>query len=353
MQLIRPLDATASSLEYPFPDPPVPGSVAEVATGVFWVRMPLPFALDHINLWLLAGSDGWTLVDCGLGTDTTHELWQRIFASHLDGRPVKRLIVTHCHPDHIGSAAWLCEKFGLKPWMTHSEYTHAQAVYHRIGGADHAALEVLHKRHGLDQAQLNALRARKDHYRRGVPALPNMFRRIKHGQRLSMGSHVWRVIVGHGHSPEHAALYCEALRVLIAGDMLLPRISTNVSVWPMEPDSDPVGEFLDSLDRFAELPPDTLVLPSHGLPFRGMRSRIAELKRHHRVRLDRLIAVCDRARTAAELLPELFTRKFDDHQMLFAMGETIAHLNHLMQRGALERVDDATGTHRFVRRWAS
>lgn len=340
----------ALSLEYPLPDLPAPGTVKQVRTGVFWLRMPLPFALEHINLWLLEDGTGWTIIDCGLGTDTTRTLWEQIFAGGLNGRPVRRLIVTHCHPDHIGLAAWLCEKFGLKPCMTSSEYVHAHAVYHRVAGTDHAALRILHERHGLDGARLDALSSRADPYRRGVPTLPNAYERIKDGERLVIGEYAWRVIVGHGHSPAHAALYCEKLGVLIAGDMLLPRISTNVSVWPMEPEGDPLGEFLASLDHFGELAADTLVLPSHGLPFRGMHHRIAELKRHHQTRLDRLIAVCERPSTAAELLPHLFQRKFDDYHLVFAMGETIAHLNHLMHRGVFKRGERPDGIHRFVRR---
>ena len=313
--------------------------------------MPLPFALDHINLWLLADGDGWTIVDCGLSTQETRERWERLFATRLDGRIVNRLIVTHCHPDHIGLAAWLCEKFQLRPWMTYAEYVHAHAVYHRIGGTDYAALRALHERHGLDPIRLEGSRSHQDHYRRGVPSLPGAYRRIKHGDDIAIGGKSWRIIVGHGHSPGHAALYSEEAGVLIAGDMLLPRISTNVSVWPMEPDADPVGEFLDSIARFRELPAPTLVLPSHGLPFRGLKERIAQLERHHRARLDKLMAACDRPRTAAELLPEMFNRKLDGHQIVFAMGETIAHLNHLMHRGVLERTDAAGGgAYRFARR---
>lgn len=343
----------ALSPEYLFAEAPAPGSIQQVAAGVFWVRMPLPFTLDHINLWILADGDGWTLVDCGLATDATREFWGQILAESLESRSVGRLVVTHCHPDHIGLAAWLCEKYQLQPWMTKSEYLQAHAVYHRVAGTDHAALRAWCERHGLDGTRLDSLAAGEDHYRRGVPDLPSTFRRIKHGEELSIGGHAWRVIVGHGHSPEHAALHCAKLGVLISGDMLLPRISTNVAVWPTEPDSDPVGEFLDSIGLFDELPPQTRVLPSHGLPFRGAGPRIAELRRHHQLRLGKLMEICDRPRTAAELVPELFNRKLDGYQLVFAMGETVAHLNYLMHRGALDRMSAADGVHRFVRRGAS
>ncbi len=341
--------APPESLEYLFEQPPRPASVTEIVPGVAWLRMPLPFALDHINLWVLADADGWTLVDCGLATDTTRGLWGQLLAGPLAVRPPSRLLVTHCHPDHIGLAAWLCRKFELQPWMTKSEYLHAHAVYHRIAGTGFDALRPWCQRNGLDEERLGALGAREDHYRRGVPELPETFRRIKHGESFAIDGNVWRVIVGYGHSPEHAALYCETLGVLIAGDMLLPRISTNVSVWPSEPDSDPVGEFLASLALFDELPDDTRVLPSHGVPFRGIAPRVAELRRHHQTRLDKLAALCGQPRTAAQILPELFQRKLDEHQIIFALGETIAHLNYLMHRGVLERVNE-DGVQRFVRR---
>lgn len=339
---------STAALEYLFSEAPAPGSVTEIVPGVLWLRMPLPFSLDHINLWALADRDGWTLVDCGLATDETREAWLQLLAGALAGRAVRRLIVTHCHPDHIGLAAWLCERFDIHPWMTKSEYLHAHAVYHRIAGTDHDALLRWCARHGLTGAQLTAIGARRDHYRRGVAALPGTFRRIRHGEELRIGGHAWRVVVGHGHSPEHAALYCKTLGILIAGDMLLPRISTNVSVWPTEPDGDPVGEFLGSLQLFHELPADVWVLPSHGLPFRGAAPRIDELRHHHLTRLDRLLELCGEPRAAAEVLPQLFHRALDEHQVVFAMGEAVAHLNYLMHRGALERVSDAQ-VYRFAR----
>ncbi len=334
-------------MEYPFTEAPQAGTVREIAPGIYWVRMPLPFALEHINLWLLADHKGWTIVDCGYATSIARAAWEQIFAQHLEYRPVTRLIVTHSHPDHIGLCHWLSEKFALTPWITKSEYLLAHAYYHRIGGTGYAALAALHERHGLARDRLVAAGWREDHYRRGVPQLPDAFRSIGHGEAIEIGGNNWRVIVGHGHSPEHAAFYCKKLGVLIAGDMLLPRISTNVAVWPTEPEGDPA-----SLEQFRALDAGTLVLPSHGMPFRGMASRIDELGRHHQTRLARLIEVCEQPVTAAELLPHLFKRKFDDYQLVFAMGEAIAHLNYLMHRGALKRIPDRDGMHRFVRRAA-
>jgi glyoxylase-like metal-dependent hydrolase (beta-lactamase superfamily II) len=348
MQPLRSVAPPPSELVYPFPDGPPPGHIQQVAPGVYWLRMPLPFVLNHINLWLLDSGDGWTIVDCGFATAEARGAWEQIFVAHLNGKPVTRIIVTHFHPDHIGLCAWLAEKFGITPEMTKAEYLQAHAVRNRIAGTEPEPLRVLMARHGLDAERIKLIDLRDNIYERGVPTLPDAFIRIHGGQTLRIGKHDWRVIIGYGHAPEHAALYCEALGVLISGDMLLPRITTNVSVWPMEPEADPVGEFLASLAKFYALDAHTLVLPSHGLPFRGARVRVDALREHHRVRLERLMEFCREPRNAAEAMPVLFTRKFDDHHLMFAMGEAIAHLNHLMHDGRLRRVEN-DGIFRFER----
>jgi glyoxylase-like metal-dependent hydrolase (beta-lactamase superfamily II) len=340
----------APGMSYPIAEAPAPGTLTAVAPGVFWLRMPLPFVLNHINLWLLEDIDGWTIVDCGFATDEARGCWEQIFANHLNGKPVKRVIVTHFHPDHIGLCAWLCEKHQVLPWMTKAEFLQAHSVRNRTGGVEAAPLQAMMSRHGLDDARNQLIAQRDLLYDKGVPKLPQSHRRIRDNEELVIGAHTWRVVVGHGHAPEHASLYCETLGVFIAGDMLLPRISTNVSVWPVEPEADPVGDFLDSLKRYGQqLNADTLVLPSHGLPFRGLHARIDALHEHHRVRLDSVTAACATPQSAAEILPVLFDRVFDDHHVLFAMGEGIAHLNYLMHRGILHRSVDRDGNFTFQR----
>ncbi len=336
-------------MHYPIADAPAPGTVTAVAPGVLWLRMPLPFVLNHINLWLLEDGDGWTIVDCGFATDEARGCWEQIFAQQLGGKPVKRVIVTHFHPDHIGLCHWLCQKHGVIPWMTKSEFLQAHNVLARGAAVDRDALRGLMTQHGLDAPRMKWIDERENLYPRGVPGLPGAHRRLRDGESFTIGAHRWRVVVGYGHSPEHASLYCEALGLFIAGDMLLPRISTNVSVWPNEPESDPVGEFLDSLTRYTALPPDTLVLPSHGLPFRGLHARVNALREHHRTRLASVTEACATPQAAVDVLPVLFDRTFDDHHLLFAMGEGIAHLNYLMHRGTLRRTVDGGGVYRFVR----
>jgi glyoxylase-like metal-dependent hydrolase (beta-lactamase superfamily II) len=325
-------------IDYPFDVLPETGTAQQVAPGVHWLRMPLPFALDHINLWLLADGDAWTAVDTGIALDAVKDAWK----SALAGRQLRRQIVTHFHPDHLGLAAWLEAETGAALWMTQGEYLTANVIAAGLAPFDIPSMIAMFCHHGLDPDRCAALDARGNAYRRGVPAIPASFRPIFAGQSLAIGDHAWRVIVGHGHAPEHASLYCEELGVLIAGDMLLPRISTNVSAYAAAPRLDTLSLYLDSIAALTALPADTLVLPSHGRPFRGLHARVAELQAHHAARCADLLAACaDGPRAAGDLLTVLFGRPIDDpHQTMFAMGEAIAHLNYLESQRRLERTEE-------------
>jgi len=331
--------------------PPQMGDAREVAPGIRWLRMPLPFALDHINLWLIEESDGYVLVDCGYGDATTRAQWQRLFETTLAQRPIRRIVVKHCHPDHLGNAAWLAARFGCTVAMTQGEYLAAHVLLAEVAGYAPADVQSLFARHGMPAEHVGALAARGNRYRRGVPEAPQAFVRVIDGDELVLGHRRWRVISGYGHSTEHAALACADSRLLIAGDMLLPKISTNVAVWPGEPDADPVQRFLDSIAAFEGLPPDTLVLPSHGPPFRGIAARIAQLCAHHAERLaelHRALVEAAAPQSAHDVIPVLFRRELDVHQRFFAMGEAIAHLNHLWRDGRATRCIDDDGAIRFT-----
>ena len=336
------------ALHYPHSELPAYGKLMEVADGVYWLRMPLPFALDHINLWLLKDTDGWCIVDCGFASDETRANWLQIFANLPDASTVTRLIVTHYHPDHIGLAAWLSQHFKLTPWMALGEFLTAHAAWSNTPGYTKEALHLLFHQHGMAKSELETMAARGNVYKKFVPELPTTFRRLQEGDAISIKNRDWKVITGFGHTPEHCALYCAELGVLIAGDMVLPRISTNVSVGTAEPDGDPLRLFLTSLNRFLELPKNTLVLPSHGKVFRGLHTRIAQLHTHHQERLQQILLACRTPQTALEVLPVLFNRKLDIHQIYFAMGEAIAHLNYLMHQGSVHRELGDDGIYRFT-----
>ena len=344
-----------SELTYPLGDAlPAPGGVLDVAPGVRWVRMGLPFALDHINLWLLRdeidGKAGWTIVDSGICNDATKAHWEAVFADQLDGLPVLRLIVTHFHPDHMGLAHWLTERWGVRLWMSATDYNLARLSSGTTMGVGGGPAADFFAAHGLSDADsLDKIRARSNHYASMVPAVPPSYRRLMDGSVLSIGGRDWRCIAGYGHAPEHLSLHCESLGVLISGDMVLPRISTNMSVMDVEPEADPLRLYLDSITRMLALPADTLVLPSHGKPFTGLHARVDQLIEHHDERLADVVAACTEAPShAAGLLELLFKRKLDLHQMTFAMGESVAHLNALWLRGDLVRRLDADGVYRFA-----
>jgi glyoxylase-like metal-dependent hydrolase (beta-lactamase superfamily II) len=334
-----------SSLEYPFPEIPAPGTTREVAPGIHWLSMPLPFQLDHINLWLMEEDGGWTVVDTGIGNAQTRELWEKI----LEGRKVTRVIVTHYHPDHAGNAAWLCQRFGAELWMTQGEYLTAHAVRTSTAGYTADAVLAVFRRNGLDEKRAAAMAGGRNRYAALVPEFPFSYRRIIEGDEVPIGRHRWRAIIGHGHAPEHLSLFSKAANVLIAGDMLLSTISTNVSVWSIDPEGDPLRLFLDSVARYRDLPEDVLVLPSHGKPFRGAHRRVVELEKHHQARFAELEGELQKKpQSACELLGVLFRRPLDAHQTFFAMGEAIAHLHYLYYAGRAKRAVDPDGIMRYA-----
>jgi len=348
------MNALEQELNYPFGDTlPEQGGTIEVAPDIRWVRMALPFALDHINLWLLRdridGRDGWTAVDCCITRDESKAQWESIFATQLDGLPILRVIVTHMHPDHMGLAWWLCERWDAPMWISATDYNAARVASQSTTGFGGEAAAAFFASHGLtDPEALDKVRARTGYYSGMVPSIPPRFRRMMDGDVIAIGGREWNCIAGYGHAPEHISLNCAELRVVISGDMLLPRISTNVSVYDIEPESNPLRLFLDSIDRFLALPADTLVLPSHGKPFRGAHERVRQLHDHHRDRLAEVIDACAAGpKSAADMLPVLFKRKLDLHQTTFAMGESVAHLHALWHEGKLARLRGDDGVWRF------
>ena len=351
--------------DYPWGDTvPKRGRTLEVAPGVRWLRMALPFALNHVNLWLLRDEiegpcgvqQGWTVVDCGIADEATRAAWEEVFATELDGLPVLRVVVTHMHPDHVGLAHWLTQRwsraatdaapgFDCRVWMSATDFAVAHLGSRSDAGVGGEAAAAFAAAHGMVDAHALAwIRERAGYYASMVPQVPVTYRRLMDGEQVLIGSaqaggrHAWQARAGHGHAPEHIALHSPTQGLLLAGDMLLPRISTNVSVDHREPDADPLALFLASLERLRDLPADTLVLPSHGKPFRGLHARINRLQQHHAERLAEVMAACTRAPcTAADLLPVLFKRKLDLHQTTFALGEAVAHLNALWHQGRLQR----------------
>jgi glyoxylase-like metal-dependent hydrolase (beta-lactamase superfamily II) len=324
------------------------GAAIEVTTGVYWLRMPLPFALNHINLWLLEDSDGWTVVDTGIARDEVETAWRTLAETYFSiDRPLKRIIVTHFHPDHVGLAGWMCAEFDVQLWMPMTEWAQARMLYLDDGKAQLHETLAFYKGAGFDNGMSSKINNRIGRYPTVVSPIPTSFIRISDGDDLSIGRRNWRVIIGTGHAPEHACLYSADAKILISGDQVLPRISPNVSVWPQQPTANPLAQFLDSLKKFQHLPEDTLVLPSHDWPFYGLLGRLDDLALHHEERLDAAWVACASPATGVDVLNALFKREFDAHQLFFAIGESLAHLHQLEFLGRVERNIQCSGVHYF------
>jgi glyoxylase-like metal-dependent hydrolase (beta-lactamase superfamily II) len=334
------------TLIYPFADQPTlaPGEVFEVAPGVFRLRLFLPFALDHINVWALRDGETWTVVDTGLNMPASIAAWEAALSGPLGGKPVSRVVVTHMHPDHVGLAGWFTRTWGCPLHMTRLEYMTCRVLAADTGRPAPEEGVDFYRAAGWGEAQLEAYRSRFGGFGRGLQALPDSYRRIEDGDRLVIGGADWRVVVGCGHSPEHACLLREADAVMISGDQVLPRISSNVSVWPTEPEADPLGDWLASLAKLErEIPETALVLPSHGEPFYGVLDRLKALARGHERSLERLLRTLAEPRRVVDVFGALFARPVGDDLVGMATGEAMAHLNHLKRRGLAEAEPRAGG----------
>lgn len=339
---------TPSRLTFPFAAPPAPGETIQVAPGILWLRLPLPYRLDHVNVYLLQNEDGWTALDTGLGTDDCRNAWDAALSGPLAGQPLKSLIVSHFHPDHVGLAGWLCKRFGLKMAMPRPEYLHSAMIQYAPADLGEGVFRPFYQRHGLSPDATEIVLSRGHEYLRRTTGVPPSYRRIKHGDRLTVGARDFHVMTGGGHSLEQAMLLLPEDRIFLAADQVIAKISPNVSVHPMEPDLDALGIYLASLKAIrGSVASDVLVLPGHGLPFHGLHERIDELISHHAARCGDIAKACqDKALTVAEIVPHVFNRPLDAHQTGFAFGEVLAHVNHMLGRGELVLETDTNGIDR-------
>ena len=323
---------------------PEPGQAEKIADGVYWARFAMPMSLDHINIWLLEDGDGWTVVDTCLNLANARKTWEELFAGMMGGKPVTRVICTHLHPDHVGLAGWLTERFGCELWMSREEFLMCRAMASDTGRkAPDVALRY-YRAAGYDEEQLERYRKKFGNFGRAISPLPDSFRRLVDRETITIGDRYWQVVVGSGHSPEHVCLYCPALKLLISGDQVLPRITPNVSVFPTEPKGDPLKEWLRSSARIREmLPDDVLVLPAHEAPFHRLHVRLSQLIESHNEDLNSLFDYLEEPRRAVDCFPALFNREIDASSLGLATGETMAHLNCLLGRRRVSRSRDEHG----------
>ena len=337
-------------LTFPWPEPPGPGEVVTVRDGLLWFRLPLPYRLDDVNVYLLADEDGWVAVDTGLGDSACREAWEAVLAGPLAGSRLTRLIVTHFHPDHVGLAGWLADRFALPMHMPRSDYLYTVALQNAPVDASSTLYRSFYRRHGLPDEVIDQVLSGGHEYMRRTTGLPYSYIRLLHGQELRVGRRVFRVLTGGGHAPEQATLYCAQDRLFLSADQVIARISPNIGVYAMEPEADALGEYLRSLNGLIEtVPADVLVLPGHGLPFHGLHKRSEALMVHHRERCDLIRAACTGVdHSAAELIPTVFPRPLDAHQTGFAFVEVLAHVNYMLGRGELAPVDPRADQPRYV-----
>jgi glyoxylase-like metal-dependent hydrolase (beta-lactamase superfamily II) len=330
------MHAPAFALTYPLGDrAPAPGELVEIAPGLHWWRVPMSGPLKHVNGYLLDEGDGRVaVVDTGTNSQASVDAWQALLAGPLAGRTIARVIVTHMHPDHVGLAGWLCRKHAAPLLMTRTEWLMVRMLVADRRDDVPPEMVAFWRAAGWDDTQVAAASAHGwGNFARIVSHLPLGFVRLEEGDTLRIGATTWRVVVGSGHSPEHACLLDEERGIFIAGDQVLPRISSNVSLTVSEPDADPLGEWLASIAKLKRLPDDLLVLPGHGDPFRGLHARLDALDAEHRDRLDALEAYIAEPRRAVDCFPALFRRPIDGPVLGMATGESLAHLRRLEVEG--------------------
>ena len=333
-----PVVTPPDEMVFPHLAPPDPGELREVAPGILWVRLALPFRLDHVNLYLVEDGPGFAVIDTGIGNAETEAAWEALLAGVLRDRPLTRIVATHFHPDHVGMAGWLCARTGAPLLMSYTEYLSSLNIRLDPGALNAEPYRSFYTSQGLDPAVTTNLLTKGQDYLRMVHDLPRTFIRLIAGDTLTIGARDFQVLSGGGHAPEQIMLYCRDDGVFLAADQVLARISPNISVQAVDPLGDPLGLYLRSLAELrTAIPAHALVLPGHNLPFTGLHLRIGELMAHHRSRCDAIMAACTgAAHSAMELMPVVFRRPVEDpHQMGFAFGEVLAHVNYLRRQGRL------------------
>lgn len=341
----------ADSISYEFDTRPQTGQAIGILPGMKWVRLPLPFMLGHINVWLLRDNGGWLLVDSGICTPASRAAWEDVLAQHVHGETLTKVLVTHLHPDHAGCAGWLCERFGVPLGMTRDEYLLCRVLVADTGKPAPREGREFYRAAGFSQDSMRRYVEMFGSFGEMVAPLPQSYQRLVDGMAIDIGEDSWRVITGRGHSPEHACLYCEKRGLLISGDQILPTISSNVSVFPTEPAANPLADWFDSLRRLQDLlPDDVLVLPAHGKPFRGVKARLGTLIEEHLEGLRKLHDLCRQPRRVVDVFPALFRSRINEGNLIMAAGEAIAHLNFLLCDGrvAVDHEEDGVRWYRSV-----
>ena len=324
-----------NDIEYLLEQPPQTGVPTRVADDLYMLRLPLPFALDHVNVWLLEDTHSWTIIDSGLGSSDCLSIWENLLSGFLKHKPVEKLILTHYHPDHVGLSGDLVERTGAAVYMSRTEWLTANMLFHDTNGELNTGMLRSFKLNGLPDDLFKAMSKTTNIFNDRCSGLPAAYQRLKHDDIIKILATDWQCRQGHGHSPEHISLYSKDRKILIAGDHILPKITPNIPMPFQQICANPIADYINSLNTFRDIGNDVMILPSHRLPFKGIGIRIDQLIEHHRERLDVLYEACDQPVSVYDILPVLFKRKLDINQMKFAMLEALSHMVYLQQAGKL------------------
>ena len=339
-----------NKLFYPFDKRPKDGALLKVSENIHWLRMPLPIALNHINLWLLEGENGFSIIDSGMSTDESKAIWKNIFSNFIKPKKIENILITHMHLDHSGLAGWLSNQLNLEPYFTQKEYKETQKITGEMPLDQLDLILDYYKKCGYDKKSLEHYKDRINYRKTLSSELVEKIISIKDQDNVQLSDGEWKVIIVEGHSPEHACLYSVKNNIFICGDALLPRITPNVSVNPIKPDSDPLGDWLESLENIkARIPNDALILPSHGYPYIGAHNRIDTIIDNHHNKLENICEFTVKPKSVYELFPLLFKSEINDNSRVLAVGETMSHVNYLVRRGKLEKTIDENGLFSFSR----
>ncbi len=333
-------------ITYPFSKQPEFNVIQEIAPRIYWLRLAMPFSLDHINLWLFEEDNDWTLVDTGPNTSSSRASWQEIFSSQLKNKPIGRVICTHAHPDHIGLVGWISEQQSAKLLMSKGEFEFYHQLFAKKAQTPFSQIERFYLLAGAGDKEAQRYVKHIQIFSDLIYPMADIYQQLEHEDRITLGKYQWLVHIGKGHSPEHICLFCEELNLFIAGDQLLPTISPNVSVWPTKPDANPMADFLASCHDISKIINNkTLVLPAHGLPFYGGNNRLNTLVEETEKNLDDLYDFCQLPITVSDVFPILFKAKINESNMMLAYGEALASLNYLCVQGKIEVIQGENDIH--------
>lgn len=339
------MNKIVENIRFPFENIPAEGEAIEIAKGILWIRLPLPMALDHVNVYALDDGDGWMIVDTGYHSKRSVGIWRKLLDGPLAGKPVTKVLMTHHHPDHIGNVGWFQKEHDVELISTRTAWLYARMMVLDVQEIWPPEAQKFYKSSGVDAALFEQrVKQRPFNFIDAVHPMPLGFTRIEQNDVIKIGDRTWTIHIGDGHAPEHATLWCNEEPLVLAGDQILPGISSNIGVYPTEPDADPLSDWLESCERLSALATENhFAMPGHKLPFMGLPTRLRQLIENHHSGLARLEEYLHEPRTAIECFPLLFKRTIDENNFGLAMVEAIAHLNHLLHAGKITRTANTDG----------